>query len=367
MPRKQVRRQGFETRQKAVDALHELQQTVKTGGYVDLTRQTLGEYLDGWLARLKLTRSVRANTHDEWESHVRNHLKPHLGSIRLQQLAPAQIQAFYDQLHATGHQRTGEGLSPKSVWNIHMCLRKALTDATKAKLIPSNPASALMRRPDPERDVDFWTSEQLAGFLAWVDANRDQQDQAFYRLAAETGMRRGELLGLRWLDVDLEGGQLTVVQQLARHRETSLPKTQRGRRSISLGPDLVEHLKAWQEAQAFQRRAWADAYEDLGLVFTRENGTSHDPRVVSHRFGDLEATAGVKRIRFHDLRHTSAVIGLRELGEWPDETSKRLGHASTAFTLDTYGHLLPARGRTVAAAFDRLLADRQEQAETAAK
>jgi integrase len=89
--------------------------------------------------------------------------------------------------------------------------------------------------------------------------------------------------------------------------------------------------------------------------------------VVTHRFAVHVAEAGVKRIRFHDLRHTSAVIGLRELGEWPDETSRRLGHASTAFTLDTYGHLLPARGRTVAAAFDRLLTERREQAEKDAR
>ena len=107
------------------------------------------------------------------------------------------------------------------------------------------------------------------------------------------------------------------------------------------------------------RRAWDEAYQHHGLVFARDNGTPHDPRVVTHRFAAHVRAAGVKRIRFHDLRHTSAVIGLRELGEWPDEVSKRLGHTSVAFTLDTYGHLLPQRGRAVADAFDRLLAERR--------
>src|SRR5215472_15176673 len=109
-----------------------------------------------------------------------------------------------------------------------------------------------------------------------------------------------------------------------------------------------------------------------GPTPTRQSVTSSfaartAPTTIGKRFGRAVQQATLPRLRFHDLRHTSAVIGLRELGEWPDETSARLGHASTAFTLDTYGHLLPARGRTVAAAFDRLLADRQEQAETAAK
>lgn len=357
-PRKQVRKGGFATRQAAVDARHALQQAASDGAYVDPSKILVRDYLEGWIRRLKLTGAVRANTHDEWAGHVRSHLVPRLGLIRLQQLVPAQIEDMYAALHESGHQRTGGALARKSVWNVHMCLRKALMDAVRSKLIPSNPASGLMRRPDPERDVDFWTSAQLAAFVGWVDANRDQQDQAFYRLATQTGMRRGELLGLRWLDLDLEGRQVTVVQQLARHREMSLPKTRAGRRSIGLGPELVRYLSAWRDAQAFERAAWADGYEDLGLVFTRENGTSHDPRVVSHRFVDLQASAGVKRIRFHDLRHTSAVIGLRELGEWPDEVSKRLGHTSVAFTLDTYGHLSPARGRTVADAFDRLLRER---------
>ena len=360
-PRKQVRKGGFKTKQEAIDARHELQQKAQEGTYVDPSRMLVETYLTDWIRDLPLTTTIRANTRDEWDGHIRNHLIPHLGKVRLQALGGQQIKAMYAQLRQDGHQRTGGALSAKSVWNIHVCLRRALADAVSpAKLIATNPATGLMRRPDPEKDVDFWTSEQLGAFLAWVDANRDQQDQAFYRLATQTGMRRGELLGLRWIDVDLAIGQATVIQQLARHRTFSTPKTRAGRRAIRLSPDVVTYLTEWRDAQAFQRRAWADAYEDLGLVFTRENGTAHDPRVVSHRFVDLETTAGAKRIRFHDMRHTSAVIGLRELGEWPDEVSKRLGHTSVAFTLDTYGHLLPARGAAVAAAWDQLLRSRLE-------
>lgn len=360
-PRKQVRKGGYRTRQEAVDACHLLQERAAKGQYVDPSKLTVAEYLEPWIVQLPLTSHTRENTLDEWRSHIRNHLVPHLGKVRIQALGPQQIRAMYAQLRQDGHQVTGRGLSAKSVWNVHVCLRRALTDAVTDKLIVANPATGLMRRPDPEKDVDFWTSQQLAAFLDWVYATLDQQAQAFYRLAAQTGMRRGELLGLRWLNLDLdsENPHVTVIEQMARHRKVAPVKTRAGRRAIGLGPELVADLKAWRDAQAFERRAWADAYEDLGLVFTRENGTSHDPRVVTHRFQRHVGEARVKIIRLHDLRHTSAVIGLRELGEWPDEVSRRLGHTSVAFTLDTYGHLLPARNRTLADAFDRLLQERQ--------
>ena len=181
-------------------------------------------------------------------------------------------------------------------------------------------------------------------------------------MAVQTGMRRGELLELRWRNVDLEARRVTVVEQLAQRTQGvgrfDQPKTRASRRTIDLSEDSLEALRSWREAQERLRRAWAELYEDAGLVFCRENGASHDPRTVSKRFVRQGADANVKPIRFHDLRHTSAVIGLRELGEWVDEVSKRLGHESTAFTLDTYGHLLPQRGKEIATAFDRLVRER---------
>jgi integrase len=179
-------------------------------------------------------------------------------------------------------------------------------------------------------------------------------------------MRRGELLGLRWREVDLEKGLLTVIQQLARQRTARLgfgaPKTARGRRTINLSPETVNALQAVRDAQAFARRALGDAYEAKGdLLFCRDNGTRHDPDVVSKRFVRHVKKSGVRHLHFHGLRHTSAVIGLRELGEWPDECTRRLGHSSVAFTLETYGHLLPERGQNIAAAFDRLIAERRSK------
>jgi integrase len=183
---------------------------------------------------------------------------------------------------------------------------------------------------------------------------------------SQTGMRRGELLGLRWSNVDLEARRVTIVEQLSRRTQGvgrfGPPKTSASRRTIDLSTESVAALGLWREAQDEQRRAWAEVYQDEGLVFCHENGTSHDPRWMTNRFRKQVMKANVKRIRFHDLRHTSAVIGLRELGEAVDEVSKRLGHESTAFTLDIYGHLLPQRGKDVAVAFDRLVRERRDVA-----
>jgi integrase len=234
-----------------------------------------------------------------------------------------------------------------------------LADAVKDGLIRSNPATGAMNLPRERPALQFWTSEELTTFLKWLDQRSSAHEQALYRLAAQTGMRRGELLGLRWFDLDLDKHQVTIVQQLARRNEFGAPKTRSSRRTVDLSRGIVAALKAHRDAQDRVRQVWDEAYQDHGLVFAKDNGTPHDPRVVTHRFAKHIRAAGVKRIRFHDLRHTSAVIGLRELGEWPDEVSKRLGHTSVAFTLDTYGHLLPQRGREAAEAFDRLLADRR--------
>jgi integrase len=356
--RRQLRRQGFATRELAIAEMRKLQEERAAGTWVEPNRLTVRVYLERWIKTLALQEAVRRNTRDEWAGHVRSHLIPRLGTVLLQQLTTPQIRAAYGEMRVSGHQRTGGPLAPKSVWNIHRCLHRALADAVKDGLLKANPAAGAMALPMERPDISFWTPAQVAEFMAYVDSTLDLQHQALYRLALQTGMRRGELLGLRWIDLDLDRLRVTVRQQLARREDISAPKTRAGRRTIDLSADVVAALRAQWDAQMFQRRAWSDAYEDQGLVFTRENGTPHDPRVVTHRFANHVSRSGVKRIRFHDLRHTSAVLGLRVWGEGIDELSKRLGHTSVAFTIDTYGGLLPQRGRAVAAAFDAMLTSR---------
>lgn len=357
---------GFRTKELATSAMNKLQQEKAEGSYVERSKWTVGGYLQRWIKDLERSGEVRDATVIGWDVVVRRHLVPHIGTIRLQDLTREHVKRLYSHLGEEGRADGERGLSPKSVWNAHLCLHRALRDAVEDRLLRSNPAHSAMRKPRDKPEIEFWTSEELETFLAW--AGRElacgARDGALYRMASQTGMRRGELLGLRWREVDLENGLVTVIQQLTRQRRVRVgfgaPKTLAGRRTINLSAGTVEALRVVKEAQAFARHALGEAYKvEDDLVFCRDDGTRHDPDVVSKRFARHVKRSEVRRLHFHGLRHTAAVVGLRELGEWPDECSRRLGHSSVAFTLETYGHLVPKRGESIAAAFDRLLAERR--------
>jgi integrase len=180
-----------------------------------------------------------------------------------------------------------------------------------------------------------WTAGELRRFLEHVQGERLY---ALWLLAASTGMRRGEVLALRWPDVDLGAGRISIGQS----------KTAAGRRSVALDPGTVVALKAWRKAQMAERLAWGAAYADSGLVFTREDGTPLVTSSVGRTFARWQRQAGLSRIRFHDLRHTHATLAL-QAGVHPKVVSGRLGHASIAITLDTYSHAVPALEEEAAA------------------
>jgi integrase len=195
-----------------------------------------------------------------------------------------------------------------------------------------------------------WTGQELHTFLA-----RSESDPNFplWRLAAQTGMRRGELLGLRWSDVDLDAGRIAVRQQLLRGGERIAfgpPKTKAGRRSIKLDTVTVDVLRSHRAHQnEHGRLKLGQAYRsDLDLVFARLDGSAHDPDVVSQQFEAASKRAGVKRIRFHDIRHTHASLAL-QAGIHPKVVQERLGHSSIAVTLDRYSHVIPALQEDAAA------------------
>jgi integrase len=156
-----------------------------------------------------------------------------------------------------------------------------------------------MRPPKDRPIIGFWVSAEFTVFIGWIDQRSGRHDQALYRLAVQTGMRRGELLGLRWSNVDWTAGHVTVVEQLAQRKHGvarfGLPKTRASQRTIDLSHDTLDALRSWRELQEEQRREWAELYEGAGLVFCRENGSANDPRTVSKRFSTQAADAGVKR------------------------------------------------------------------------
>jgi len=201
-----------------------------------------------------------------------------------------------------------------------------------------------MSRP-PE--MHTWTRDELRSFLATV---RDDRLYAAWVLLATTGMRRGELLGVRWSDIDFDGGSVAVRQTLSSvggKITFSTPKTAKSRRNVPLDPTTVEALRQHRDAQGKERVTWAEIYTDLDLVFCREDGSVLRPDTITRRFHELSKRAGVPLIRLHDVRHSYASLGLAA-GTHPKVMAERLGHATVGITLDTYSHVAPALARHAA-------------------
>jgi integrase len=262
---------------------------------------------------------------------------PALGHVRLQQLTAEHLDRFYaDRLQA--------GLASKTVRNLHTMLRKALKDAVRKNLVVRNVADAAdppSSRSPGQVEMKTWTGDQVRSFLHEM---RDHRWGAAFFLAATTGMRRGEVLGVRWADVELGAQRLTVNQTIlnvAYEVTVGSPKTARSRRTIALDPETSRVLAAHKLRQAAERRALGDAYVDRGLVFAQENGDPVHPDLFSQTFRRSVRRLGLPVIRLHDLRHTHATMGL-EAGIPVKIISTRLGHATTAFTQDIYMHSVPA-------------------------
>lgn len=341
--RRQKKAGGFASRADAQAAMSKLQAEKASGAYIDPSRTTLAEYLAQWIKAG--CEGVRPWTFRGYENVVRNHISPRIGHVPLQKLTRTDIKAMYADLRTNGYakgKKKGTGLSEKSVHNIHICLRAALNDAVADGLLRANPASGALKPPSGDHEMVTWTREELTAFLEFI---KPERDFPMYRLAGYSGMRRGELLGLRWADVKWNLKSLSVQQQLGLdedddgERDMAPVKTRNGRRPISLDEETLRALHAHRAAQEFERRSWGSAYRDLDLVFCRPDGTPHDPDTVTHRFEQAVARANLKAIGGpHGLRHTHATL-LLEAGVDISVVSRRLGHASVGFTARIYAHV----------------------------
>jgi integrase len=316
---------------------------------------TLGEYILGqWLPAREA--ALAPTTYARYVTSVEHYLVPHLGRVQLRQLRSDQIAALYRKLAASGG-RKGGPLAAKTILNLHQLLRLALEDAAERGLIRDNPADDVRppdprKRPSPRRRGTSWTARELGTFLAVTKTSRHWM---LFRLAAATGMRRGELLGLRWSDVHLDSGRIEVTQALtAVGYETSFSRLKTSRRCISLDADTVKQLKMWRKQQATLLKG-AGNTNQLDLVFTGSDGGTLHPDLASKAFARAQRAADVRAIRFHDLRHTHATLLLRD--RVPIKVvSERLGHSTPAFTMVTYQHVLPGMQDDAARAFGIILA-----------
>jgi integrase len=270
-----------------------------------------------------------------------------LGRIRVKNLTPTHVRGLH-------REKLDAGLAPATVRKIHSTLHKALSQAVSDGLIPRNAAAIKAPRPDPE-ELHPLSADEASALLK---AARGERFEALYMLAITTGLRRGELLGLRWRDVDLEYGVLRVGRALVREGgryRLGATKTKRGHRSIRLTSQAVSALGAHRKRQLEERIRLAGLYEDQDLIFATQKGTPLNPEnLVKRSFKPLLKWTGLPEIRFHDLRHTCATLLLGR-GVHPKLVQELLGHATIAMTLDTYSHFLPSMGDQTARAMEDAL------------
>ncbi len=377
--RRQRTRSGFQRRRDAERALAEVVHDQENRGAVRTRSDlTVAEYADQWLDS---RHDLRPTTRDNYRVALDIHTLPRLGGIRLQDLTAGHLDRLYAQLLRHG-KRSGacrtagvtcpehgcdpeehEGLSVKSVTHVHAALHVMLEQATTRGLIPTNPAAVAHR---PKRSPDgrehtaevtedqHWTASQAQAFR---EATAGDRLAALWSLLLATGLRRGEAVGLRWDDVDLDGGVLRIrrsVTDVAGQVVTTSGKSFDARRTLTLGAGSATSLREHQVRQAEERAAAAESWIESGHVFCRPDGRALKPNWVSHECTRWCERLGLPAIGTHGLRHTAATMMLRS-GVPIHVVSQRLGHANVSITLDVYTHARPADDQLAAQAMDQVL------------
>lgn len=346
--RKQRWHGGFPTRREAEVERAKLVNDLHAGNYISPDRVTLTEWVrESWLPMIRSR--IKPSTFDSYRSNMEVHVLPVLGNHRLQQLTAAMLNTLYANLLVTGGDRGP--LAAKTVRYIHTIVHKALADAVDAGVIGVNVAER-SKPPRPNRGrtprITCWEPEELRAFLASV---RGDRLEIAWRLAAMTGMRRGEVLGLRWADVDLENARISVrnaIVSVAYEVLESSPKSHQAR-VIDLDTETVDALRIHLNRQRTELSG-----EPL-LVVSDEQGSPVHPHSFSQAFGRAVQQAGLRKIRLHDLRHTHATIAVKA-GIPVKVISERLGHESPAFTLRQYAHVVPGMQAEAAAEIAALVA-----------
>ena len=403
--RRQKWHSGYRTKREAEKARVDLLSKFDRGEYVEPTQQSLGDYLTEWLSAIEHT--VRPSTFDSYARNMRNHVIAHIGTTRLTRVDAAVLNGLYVKLLTSGRRmpsRTGrgysseileralelradglslaataeqlrgefaessnitkntvasllrrqgerravddmpEGLDRRTVNYVHTILHRAFKDAVRWGWLARNPSDAA----DPPRGsrkfdgVQAWDADTLRKFLTRSHESDDRL-HPLWVVAATTGMRRGEVVGLRWKDVDLDKGRLSIVQtitQIGGKVVVGQPKTSSGRRSIALDEATVGVLRDHRKSMLEQRLLIGPDFADEGLVFHHPDGACLRPDAVSAQFLRRVERYGLPRLTLHGLRHTWATVAL-EQGIHPRVVQERLGHSTIAITLGIYSHVSP--------------------------
>ncbi|WP_309226646.1 MULTISPECIES: tyrosine-type recombinase/integrase [unclassified Mycolicibacterium] len=380
---------GFRTEKEAWKACRDAMRTADDGRVVHPTARSVAQFLDEWFAGVQPT--LDATTWQNWKDYARLYVAPRIGGERLQQLDEPQLLKLYGALLSEGRikpdhdsvmyaywaKRTAEGepptpkdvsescgttihaaraavrryksgivpkrrspgLAPKTVRNIHTMIHRALADAVAWKYISDNPASNIKPPKKPRSRRPVWNAQQIQTFLKSI---QDDRFAALFLLELTTGVRRGQICGLKWADVDLNAALITVhdnrVVVAGRAVDKAGGKTVNADQTIAIDRATVAALRQWRIHQDGERTFFGRDYKTGDYVFTFEDGRPPHPDSIRQRFDRLAASAGLARITFHDLRHSYAT-GALKAGINPKVVSERIGHSDVGYFLQTYAHV----------------------------
>lgn len=354
--RKQKWFSGFKTKKEAEKAMVEKVHELNQGIYVEPTKFTLAEYMTRWLNDyVKFNCAPR--TREIYEYIVHTHIIPSgIGKLALDKVKPIQIQNYYSEKLTNGRKDGKGGLTARSVIHHHRILHEALEHAVKWQIIGNNPAKAVTPPRLEKKEVNVLSKEQIHTLLEGTK-NKYFHEAVFF--AISTGMRRGEIFGLRWSDIDFINQTISIRQTLQRLKGQGLvfkksAKTDGSRRSLAISGEVIKLLKILKAKQEESRLKLGLYYQDHDLVFSNEDGSPINIDYLSREFGRLVKKLDIPYVRFHDLRHTHATLLLQQ-GEHPKIISERLGHSTISITMDIYSHVMPNMQKEATDKLDKFL------------
>jgi integrase len=350
---------GFPTEREADEELSRQLAAKAEGSYVRPSAMTVRQYLDHWLTVKKTGASPK--TYQEYEGKVRLYVTPAIGGVRLGKLTALDVEALYAHLLKKGHQGGKKGLSEQTVLHVHRLLHKAFEDAVKKKLVSYNVIHAAQPPAVPHREMEAPDEDTMT--LLMFKAKKAGYLWLPVVMASGSGMRRGEILAARWSDFNAATGAIRVTRSLCQTREGLVfkdAKKKKSRRVVELPQFVLDALAEVREEQRENRTKHGSEYQELDLICAMPNGSPIPPDKLSKTFSLLKRRLLLKA-RFHDLRHGHASQALQD-GTPVKTVQSRLGHATAAFTLDVYGHLMPGDDKRAADAAQRRIAAAMERA-----
>ncbi|MEW4275530.1 site-specific integrase [Priestia megaterium] len=346
--RKQIRRRGFETKRHAMDAMTKMKAEILSNDFLDLTTMTYSTYMNEWFEGRQ--NHLQKTTFEIHSIYYQNVIKPKLGHFKIQQMTPLHIQKFINELV------NQNSYSEHTIHLIYRIISASLKKAKIIKLLKDNPASGITLPKIRKKEMNVWSLEQVNHFI-----NESKKTKRLTRcyigflIALLTGMRQGEIMGLRWKDIDMESQIIYIRQTLTQDAEIKYgAKNDSSIRSIHISNKLISELKVYRKRVFAEKLLLGQEYNDFDLVICTQSGKPMIPRNFRKEFYNLTEKISLPKIRFHDLRHTHATILIQQNVN-VKLISERLGHAEIGTTLDTYSHVLPNMQKIVSDELDKII------------